>query len=235
MLMSNKGTILVVDDNRDIRDMLQLILEQAGYVVKRAKNAVNALRKAKKSSPHLILVDIMMPGEDGIALCRRLRSSLHKPVRIVLLTACSDEASEVAAFEAGADDFIGKPIKSKALIHRINALLQRKATPVPDAENQPPPRVVLNVGGFCIDPNRYCFHYQEKSPVILRPREFELLYFLAQHPEHYFSRETLMSQVWGTDIYVTPRTVDVHIHHIREKIGDSHISTRKGLGYAFKV
>ena len=225
--MLPKPIILVVDDNKDIRELLQMTLEREGYVVKRAKNAVNAKIKAKKYHPRLILLDIMMPGQDGISLCKELRTLLGKEVRIVLLTALQEENSEVAAFEAGADDFINKPIKKRALTHRIAALLQRKSSlPMKDP---------LEVGGFLIDPTSHSIYRGEEQLVPLRPREFELFYFLAQHPGRYFSRDVLVEKVWGEDTYVTPRTVDVHVRHIREKIGPNCISTRQGVGYAFKL
>ena len=224
--MSKSPVILVVDDNEDIRDLLQIILEREGYVVQRAKNAKNALIKARLYKPSLILLDIMMPDKDGIMLCRDLREVLSKKTRIVFLTARDEEYSEVAGFEAGADDFIIKPIKAQALVRRIGALLRRED----QKENEP----LLEVGGFCMDANRYTVCVKDKV-LSLRKREFEVLYFLASHPDQFFSRDTLLSRVWGDDSYITPRTVDVHIRRIREQIGGEHIITLKGVGYAFTV
>ena len=224
--MSHKITVLVVDDNKDIRDLLQLTLEQAGYAVLRAKNAENAIRKALEERPQLILLDIMMPDMDGITLCKELRRRLGKVPVIVFLTARAEEYSEVAGFEAGANDYISKPIRKHALVRRIEVLLHRS-----DKDTNPQE---IEVGDIFIDPRQYLVRCQGKE-LSLRRREFELLYFLAQHPGHFFSRDQLMKRIWGEDIYITIRTVDVHIRRIREKIGEGHILTLKGVGYAFQI
>lgn len=223
--MSDKVSILVVDDNEDIRDLLEMTLAREGYQVIRAKNAENALKKAQEQPPQLILLDIMMPDKDGITLCRELRTKVSKDTRIVFLTARHEEYSEVAGFEAGADDYISKPIRARALVRRLKALLQRDRST--DSK-------YFQVGDLIIDPNHYGVS-QKGQKIALRRREFELLYFLAQHPECFFSREELMKQIWGDDVYITPRTVDVHIRRIREKIGHKCILTLKGVGYAFKT
>ena len=224
--MSHKITALVVDDNKDIRDLLQLTLEQAGYVVLRAKNAENAVRKALEERPQLILLDIMMPDMDGITLCKELRRKLGSVPVIVFLTARDEEYSEVAGFEAGANDYISKPIRKHALVRRLEVLLQRS-----EKESKPQN---LEVGDIFIDPHQYIVRCQEKE-LSLRRREFELLYFLVQYPGRFFSREQLMKRIWGEDVYITTRTVDVHIRRIREKIGEGYILTLKGVGYAFKL
>ena len=225
--MTARSIILVVDDNRDIRDLLQLILEKEGYMVKRAKNAENALKKAEEYTPHLILLDMMMPNKDGITLCKELRALLGQRPRIVFLTARDEEYSEVAGFEAGADDFIIKPIKAQALVRRVEALLKR------DQQKSPPP-ARLEVEDWLIDANQHLIKHKGRE-IRLRKKEFDILYFLAQHPEQFFLRDELIRQVWGEGSYITARTVDVHIRRIRQEVGSAHILTRKGLGYAFKV
>ncbi len=217
--------MLVVDDEEAIQELLKYNLEKEGYKVKTAGNGVKAIEIAKKFLPDLVLLDIMMPKMDGIETCRLLRNNpkLHNTY-IVFLTARSEEYSEVAAFDTGADDYLTKPIKPRALISRIAALFRREVKK-PDSD-------IITIGDLVIDKTRYVIQVG-KDEVILPKKEFELLYFLAKSPNVVFSREELLQNIWGTDVYVLARTVDVHIRKVREKIGENYISTIKGVGYKF--
>ena len=226
-LEEKDSKILVVDDHEDIRVLLDYMLSKEGYKVKVAKNGEDALKKIEKHLPDLVILDVMMPVRDGLSTCRIIRKQFGAKIRILFLTAREDEYSEVAGFEAGADDYIYKPIKTMALLHRVRKLLAHKES----SESEEP---LLSIGSFVIDPMKYTLRHKGEA-ISLRKKEFELIYFLAQRPEHYFSREKIMKKIWGDDIYVTPRTVDVHIRRIREKIGKKHIITLSGIGYAFKI
>ena len=219
--------VLVVDDHEDIRVLLEYMLAKEGYKVKVAKHGKEALKKMEKNLPDLVILDVMMPVMDGLSTCRAIREQFGTQIRVLFLTAREDEYSEVAGFEAGADDYITKPIKTMALLHRVRKLLTRKES----TDSEEP---MLSIGSFVIDPVKYTLKHKGEM-ISLRKKEFELIYFLAQRPEHYFSREKIMKKIWGDDIYVTPRTVDVHIRRIREKIGKKHIVTLSGIGYAFRI
>jgi two-component system alkaline phosphatase synthesis response regulator PhoP len=228
--MGNKQTqkVLVVDDEEPILELLKYNLEKSGYEVKTATDGMKAVEIAKKFTPDLVLLDIMMPKMDGVETCRLLRDipDLQKTF-IIFLTARSEEYSEVAAFDVGADDYITKPIKPRALMSRINALFRRdskKATP----------SSMINVGDLTIDRTSYTINVNNRE-INLPKKEFELLFFLAQNPNKVFSREDLLQNIWGTDVYVLARTVDVHIRKVREKIGDDYITTVKGVGYKFTL
>jgi two-component system alkaline phosphatase synthesis response regulator PhoP len=174
----------------------------------------------------VVLLDIMMPGQDGVETCRLLRLNPKlADTHIIFLTARSEEYSEVAAFEVGADDYISKPIKPRALLSRIRALFKK----VHKKNNIRP---VIEMGNLIIDRSSYLVK-QEGKEIALPKKEFELLYFLAQNPNQVFDRDELLNKVWGTDVYVLARTVDVHVRKIREKIGETYISTVKGVGYKF--
>lgn len=216
--------ILVVDDEEPIRELLKYNLQKAGFEVKTASDGEQALAIAKKFLPDVVLLDIMMPKMDGVETCRRLRDNpqLQKTF-IIFLTARSEEYSEVAAFEVGADDYITKPIKPRALISRIQALFRRN-------QKRSPESVVA--GDLVIDRASYTVKLNGKE-ISLPKKEFELLFFLAQNPNKVFSREELLQNIWGSDVYVLARTVDVHIRKVREKIGDAFITTVKGVGYKF--
>lgn len=216
--------ILVVDDEEAIRELLQYNLQKSGFEVKTASDGEQALDVAKKFLPDVVLLDIMMPKMDGVETCRRLRDNpeLQKTF-IIFLTARSEEYSEVAAFEVGADDYITKPIKPRALISRIQALFRRNHKKSSDA-------VVAR--DLIIDRASYTVKHDGKE-ISLPKKEFELLYFLAQNPNKVFSRDELLQNIWGSDVYVLARTVDVHIRKVREKIGDDYITTVKGVGYKF--
>lgn len=227
MSKSKNNRILVVDDDTDILELLQYNLEKEGYEVKTASSGQKALDIAPLFGPNLVLLDIMMPGMDGVETCRLLREqSEFADTHILFLTARSEEYSEVAAFDAGADDYITKPIKPRALLSRIGAILRRE-TKKTNKETKK-----IEIGMLSIDKQSYTV-YISNLPVILPKKEFELLYFLAQHPNKVFNRDELLQNIWGTDVYVLARTVDVHIRKVREKVGEELIKTVKGVGYKF--
>jgi len=218
--------VLVVDDDPDIIELLQYNLEKEGYEVRSAPDGWKALEVARAYLPELVLMDIMMPQIDGIETGRQLRDIPELRQSFILyLTARSEEYSEVAAFEIGADDYITKPIKPRALMSRINALFRREAQKADPGDK-------VEIGGMIISRKNYSV-YQGEKMVILPKKEFELLFYLAQHPNKVFSREELLQRIWGADIYVLERTVDVHIRKLREKIGETFIRTLKGVGYMF--
>ncbi|WP_370453770.1 MULTISPECIES: response regulator [Reichenbachiella] len=218
--------ILVVDDEIDILDLLKYNLEKEGYQVEVAENGMEAVRIAKTFVPDLILLDIMMPGQDGVETCRQLREFKELANSfIIFLTARVEEYSEVAAFENGADDYLTKPIKPRALMSRINAIFRRSKKEVDQEEK-------VTAGDLHIDKQSYTVKRNDEE-FSLPKKEFELLYFLAQHPGKVFSRDELLYNIWGTDVYVLARTVDVHVRKVREKIGDGYIATIKGVGYKF--
>jgi two-component system alkaline phosphatase synthesis response regulator PhoP len=228
--MTNKPVhkVLVVDDEEPIQELLKYNLEKGGYEVKTAGDGSKAVEIARKFQPDLVLLDIMMPKMDGVETCRLLRElpELQKTF-IVFLTARSEEYSEVAAFDIGADDYITKPIKPRALVSRIGALFRRdtKKTTVSNT---------ISLGDLVIDRTSYTIKVKDRE-INLPKKEFELLYFLAQNPNKVFSREDLLQNIWGSDVYVLARTVDVHIRKVREKIGDDYITTVKGVGYKFSL
>jgi two-component system alkaline phosphatase synthesis response regulator PhoP len=225
--MSKKNKVLIVDDEQDILDMLQYIMEKEGYEVRVARNGPEALSVAVEFQPKLILLDIMMPQMDGIETCRHLRAIEElKNAIIVFLTARSEEYSEIAAFEAGANDYIVKPIKPRALVSRISSYFKKESVSKRNAA------IVIN--DLTIDRQSYTVSVAGNK-VVLAKKEFELLYFLCQHPNKIFNRDDILTRVWGTDVYVVSRTVDVHIRKIREKIGEHYITTVKGIGYKLET
>ena len=226
--MAEEKKVLIVDDEPDILDLLKYNLEKEGYQVQTALDGIKGVEIAKQFIPDLILLDIMMPKQDGVETCRQLRDlSELGHTFIVFLTARVEEYSEVAAFETGADDYIAKPIKPRALMSRINALFRRKNSKQPENEK-------IEVGDLIIDRESYVV-YQSGNELNLPKKEFELLYFLAQHSGKVFSREDLLHNIWGTDVYVLARTVDVHVRKVREKIGEGYITTIKGVGYKLEI
>jgi two-component system alkaline phosphatase synthesis response regulator PhoP len=219
--------VLVVDDDSDIVELLEYNLVKEGYSVLTASTGKKAIEIAKTFIPDLILLDIMMPQLDGIETGRFLRQNPDiKNTYILFLTARSEEYSEVAAFEIGADDYITKPIKPRALMSRINALFRREAQKA-DSGDQ------IEVLDLFINRKNYTVTQGGEKSTVLPKKEFELLFFLAQTPNKVFSRDELLQKIWGADIYVLERTVDVHIRKLREKLGDSYIKTLKGVGYMF--
>jgi two-component system, OmpR family, alkaline phosphatase synthesis response regulator PhoP len=228
--MGNKQTqkVLVVDDEEPILELLKYNLEKEGYEVKTATDGLRAVEIAKKFIPDLVLLDIMMPKMDGVETCRLIREipEMQKAF-VVFLTARSEEYSEVAAFDVGADDYITKPIKPRALMSRITALFRRNT-------KKTSPSGLISIGDLTIDRTSYTIKVKNRQ-INLPKKEFELLHFLAQHPNIVFSREDLLQNIWGSDVYVLARTVDVHIRKVREKIGEDYITTVKGVGYKFSL
>ena len=231
MATTNATKILVVDDDPDIVELLQYNLRKEGYAVESAVNGKQAVEKAIESEPDVILLDVMMPVMDGIAACRALRAVPKlKDTYIMFLTARSEEFSEVAAFEAGADDFVTKPIKPRALLSRLSAALRRERPAASNVSNA----AVIEIGPLRIDRNSFTVLKGDRK-INLPKKEFELLAFLASTPDRVFSRDELLNNVWGTDVFVLARTVDVHIRKVREKIGEENIRTIKGVGYRFNT
>ncbi len=228
--MSSKhvNKVLVVDDEEDILELLKYNLTKEGYEVKTALNGMKAVEIAKTFIPDLVMLDIMMPHQDGVETCRQLREIPELiNTYIIFLTARAEEYSEVAAFDVGADDYITKPIKPRALMSRINALFRRKHDKRKD-------KSVITVGNLMIDRGSYTVTVNETT-ITLPKKEFELLYYLAQNPNKVLTRDDLLQNIWGTDVYVLARTVDVHIRKVREKIGEGYITTVKGVGYKFEI
>jgi two-component system alkaline phosphatase synthesis response regulator PhoP len=228
--MGNKPLqkVLVVDDEEPILELLKYNLEKQGYDVRTAIDGQVAVDTAKKFHPDLVLLDIMMPKMDGVEACRQIRAIPELAnTFIVFLTARSEEYSEVAAFDVGADDYITKPIKPRALMSRISALFRRDSKKK-SSSNQ------IKIGDLLIDRTSYTIKINGRE-ISLPKKEFELLFFLAQNPNKVFSRDDLLQNIWGTDVYVLARTVDVHIRKVREKIGDDYITTVKGVGYKFNL
>ncbi len=225
---SNQYKILLVDDDPDILELLEYNLAKENYILEKANDGLEAIQKAKAFKPHLIILDVMMPKMDGIETSRKLKSDPDfKHTFILFLTARGEEYTEVAAFDAGAHDYIIKPIKPRALVSRINAILARDAS-------QETPKEVIEIGGLIINRTNYSATFQGR-PLVLPKKEFELLIFLASNPNKVFNRDELLEKVWGNDVYVVERTIDVHIRKLREKIPESYIKTLKGVGYMFSV
>ncbi|GCD78666.1 DNA-binding response regulator [Thermaurantimonas aggregans] len=222
-----KYKILVVDDEPDILEILSYNLKREGYIVITASNGEEAIKLAKAEKPDLIVLDVMMPGMDGMETCDKIRNIPElSNVIIAFLTARSEDYSQIAGFEAGADDYITKPIKPKVFVSRIKALLRR----IKRDENQ---EKSLVFGDLKIDIEKYEVLKNNKK-VVLPRKEFELLSLLASKPNKVFTREEILDMVWGRDVVVGGRTIDVHVRKLREKLGDEIISTIKGVGYKFE-
>jgi len=220
--------ILVVDDEVDIVEFICYNLEKEGYDVKSANSGTEAVSVAESFQPNLIIMDVMMPGMDGIEACRKIRESEQtNRAFIMFLTARSEEYSEIAGFEVGGDDYVTKPIKPRALISRVHAIMKRQS-----GQHEPDTAAVLTSGDLIVNPNEYVVTLAGEKLTLPR-KEFDLLYLLASKPSKVFTREKILRKVWGTDVYVVDRTIDVHIRKIREKIGDKKIATVKGVGYKF--
>ncbi len=220
--------ILLVDDEPDILEIISYNLHVEGYQVITAENGVEAIKKAKKHLPHLIILDVMMPEMDGIEACEKLRNipDLSQTI-ITFLTARGEDYSQVAGFEAGADDYIQKPVKPKVLVSKVKALLRRFKEDDSDTPN-------VNLGNLVINREEYKV-VKNKKEIILPRKEFELLALLASKPGKVFKREDILDKVWGNEVVVGGRTIDVHIRKLREKIGDDSFKTVKGVGYKFVV
>lgn len=228
--MSANQKILVVDDEQDISDLISYNLTKEGYQVFTAVNGKLAIEKAKEVNPELIILDVMMPVMDGIEACRIMRSMPEfKSTFMVFLTARSEEYSEIAGFNVGADDYIAKPIKPRALMSRINAILRRNIQDVPEEMSDK-----LEILDLIIDRDSFLVFRGEKK-IVLAKKEFELLYLLASKPNKVFSREQILKAIWEDSVIVTNRTIDVHIRKLREKIGENYVSTVKGVGYKFEL
>lgn len=223
--------ILLVDDEEDILEFISYNLAREGYKVYTAKNGVEAVKIAEKKLPNLVLLDVMMPEMDGIAACEEMRKipALNNTV-IAFLTARGEDYSQVAGFEAGADDYITKPVRPKVLISRVKALLKRTGEAAVVAA--PANDNTMSVGNLVIDKERYLIKIDNEDMVLPR-KEFELLSLLVSKPGKVFTREEIYHSVWGENVVVGDRTIDVHIRKLREKIGNSHIKTLKGIGYKF--
>jgi two-component system alkaline phosphatase synthesis response regulator PhoP len=227
-MMNNNHTILLVDDEQDILEFLSYNLKKEGYTVFTANNGKEAITLVKEKKPDLVILDVMMPDMDGIETCREIRETAGiKNVRIAFLTARNEDYSQIAGFEVGADDYINKPIKPRVLISRIAALLRRGniAEVAKNTGNE--------MGGIKIDRERYLV-LKGKQEISLPKKEFELFALLTSKPGKVFTRETILEKVWGDDVVVGDRTIDVHIRKLREKIGDEFIKTIKGIGYKFE-
>ncbi len=222
--MKSKFKILVVDDEPDIIEILQFNLENEGYQVFSAVNGKEALKLAEMHIPHLIILDLMMPVMDGIETCERLRmDKKFNNSLIMFLSARGEDYSQVAAFESGADDYVTKPIKPRILNSKVKALLRRFKTDFGQ---------ILSFENLIIDSEKYIVKVNNKS-INLPRKEFELLFLLASKPGKVFKRDKIMESVWGTDIIVGDRTIDVHIRKLREKLGENLFRTIKGVGYQF--
>lgn len=219
------ASILIVDDDEDIRELLKYNLEQDNHQVKAVENGLKCLEAVASEKPDLILLDVMMPEMDGIEVCERLKAEeAYNSILICFLTARNEDYSQIAGLETGGDDYVSKPIKPKVLISRINALLRRfevnKTKDILDTS-----KVKINRENYTVENNGDTFHLPRK--------EFELLALLISQPNFVFKRNVILEKVWGSDIVVGDRTIDVHIRKLREKIGPHHISTLKGIGYKF--
>lgn len=222
-----QAKILLVDDDPDILELLEYNLAKENYQLAKAFDGKEALEIAQTFKPALIIMDVMMPIMDGIETARKMKSMPEfKNTIILFLTARGEEFTEVAAFDAGAHDYIIKPIKPRALVSRINALLKRETA----EETQE----IIEIGGLIINRTQYAATFEGRA-LILPKKEFELLSFLAKNPNKVFNRDELLEKVWGADVYVVERTVDVHIRKLREKIPEHYIKTLKGVGYLFSI
>lgn len=225
---NNQQLILIVDDEDDILEFVSYNLKKEGFKVITASNGIDAIKTAKENLPHLIILDVMMPGMDGIETCRELRhiAALNETI-ITFFTARNEDYSLIAGLEAGADDYITKPIKPRVLSTKVTALLRRHSNAVHATNN-------YEVGGLVIDSEKY-IAYLDGNPLILPRKEFELLSLLVSKPNKVFTRDEIYNRVWTGDVIVGDRTIDVHIRKIREKLGNDNIKTIKGVGYKYEI
>ncbi|MGB0868013.1 MAG: response regulator transcription factor [Flavobacteriales bacterium] len=226
--METNYKILLVDDEPDIIEILTYNLKKEGFTVSSANNGKSALSMMENDIPHVVVLDVMMPGMDGMEACEIIRNNpKYDNVLIAFLTARGEDYSQIAGLDSGADDYITKPIKPKVLISRINALLRRKAAVVEENMTQ-----AIEILDLKIDKEQYLV-YQNDKRIELPRKEFELLLLMASKPGKVFNREEIFSNIWGNDVVVGGRTIDVHIRKLREKIGEGYIKTIKGVGYKF--
>ena len=226
--MKNLSTkVLIVDDDPEIIEILNYNLINSGFITKSASNGLEAIKKAKKFIPDIILLDVMMPEMDGIEACIKIREiKTLTNTRIIFLSARGEDFTQIAAFDAGADDYISKPVKPKILLKKISSIAKR-------LDRNKNPSGILDLGEIIIDRESYLVTINKVEKNLPR-KEFELLYLLATKPGKLFTREEIMLKVWGTEIFVGDRTIDVHIRKLRKKIGEKYIKTTKGVGYKFK-
>jgi len=223
---TEKIKVLLVDDEPDILEFISYNLVKEGFEVFTCGNGKDAIEMARQQRPQIIILDVMMPDLDGIETCRVIRDIPElKDVLIAFLTARNEDYSQIAGFEAGADDYINKPIKPRVLVSRVKALLRRQGNSVEDA--------IVDVNGFVIDREKYLIKKDNLS-INLPKKEFELIALLASRNGKVFTREDILKNVWGDDVVVGDRTIDVHIRKLREKLGDTYIRTIKGVGYKFE-
>lgn len=228
----SEAKILVVDDEPDIVEFLSYNLRKEGFHIHTAFNGKEAISSVQKVFPHLILLDVMMPGMDGIETCEKIRENpMNENILIVFLTARSEDYSQIAGFSAGADDYITKPVKPKVLMSRLTALLRRYGV---RHSNESLGEEVLRYNDLVIDPEKHMV-FLGNNELTLPRKEFKLLRLLTSKPSRVFTREEIFDQLWGTDVFVGDRTIDVYIRKLREKIGDQKIKTIKGVGYKFEV
>lgn len=227
--MKNLSTkVLIVDDDPEIIEILNYNLVNSGFITKSASNGLEAIKKAKKFIPDIILLDVMMPEMDGIEACIKIREiKILTNTRIIFLSARGEDFTQIAAFDAGADDYISKPVKPKILLKKISSIAKR-------LDRNKNPSGILDLGEIIIDRESYLVTINKDEKNLPR-KEFELLYLLATKPGKLFTREEIMLKVWGTEIFVGDRTIDVHIRKLRKKIGEKYIKTTKGVGYKFKI
>tara|TARA_Y100001970_G_scaffold93905_1_gene118381 strand:- start:786 stop:1466 length:681 start_codon:yes stop_codon:yes gene_type:complete len=219
--------ILVVDDDLDIIEILKYNLNNSGYFVKSANNGIKAIKKAKKFLPDIILMDVMMPEMSGIEACSEIRKidQLNNTI-IIFLSARSEDYTQISAYDAGADDYISKPVKPKILLKKISNIAKK-------IKSENTYSKILDFGSLKINREKYLV-VNNKNEILLPRKEFELLFLLGSKPEKVFTREEIMNKVWGSLDIVGDRTIDVHIRKLREKIGEKHIKTIKGVGYKFE-
>jgi two-component system, OmpR family, alkaline phosphatase synthesis response regulator PhoP len=225
--MDSKGRkVLIADDEPDILEILKYNLEKEGYQVITAKDGSEAIDKAKLTQPDLVVLDMMMPKKNGMEVCEILRAQpIFKDTLIMFLTALSDEATQLKGFSTGADDYVTKPVSPNVFVSKVNALFRRIKKP----ESR-----IITVDSLIIDPEKFVVEFEGKE-IVLAKKEFELLYLLATKPGRVFLRNEILSQVWGNDVIVGDRTIDVHIRKIRQKLGVDCITTVKGVGYKFEL
>jgi two-component system alkaline phosphatase synthesis response regulator PhoP len=225
--METKGRkVLIADDEPDILEILKFNLDNEGYDVITAKDGDEALEKAKRNQPDLIVLDVMMPNKNGVEVCRLLRAQpVFKDTLIIFLTAVNDEGTHIKGLETGADDYVSKPVSPKVFLSRVNALFRRVDKP----DNR-----ILTIENLTIDPESFIVKIGTEE-IILAKKEFELLYLLALKPGRVFLRHEILNAVWGKEVIVGDRTIDVHIRKIRQKMGIDCITTVKGVGYKFEL
>lgn len=218
--------VLIADDEPDILEILKYNLQNEGYEVTTAKDGNEAMEKAKRLLPDLVVLDVMMPGKTGVEVCELLRAQpAFKDTLIIFLTAVNDEGTQIKGLQTGADDYISKPVSPKVFLSKVNSLFRRV--------NKSGVKI-LKVDGLTIDPERFLVQVNDKD-ITLAKKEFELLYLLASKPGRVFLRNEILTQIWGADVIVGDRTIDVHIRKIRQKLGIDCITTVKGVGYKFEL